>query len=215
MVLGINLQSTIKVLTQNSPWMIVETLPQNLTLRIHPKTNNPIKMLSSIPIVQQHCIIHTGKLIHPNQKGKNWVGNQATRLWISQVGSDPTNSRTFQSTPFVASKKRDTNCHTISGYPFLATIESDTIVVTSRQTKKPAKKMRTSLKAQQEVALVILIYYWLVGEQKQLYQTFHYVLLSGRNNNNRARRFYLLLLLLLLSLLLLIIVMVLIQLFWA
>ena len=156
MVLGFNLQSTIKVLTQKNPWVIVETLPQNLTLRIHPKTNNPIKMLSSIPIVQQHCIIHTGKLIHPNQKG---VGNQATRLWISQVGSDPTNSHTFQSIPFVASKKSDTSCHTISGYPFEATKNSDTRKVTRRQTKKSAKKIKNLLKAQQEVALVILIYY--------------------------------------------------------
>ena len=53
----------------------------------------------------------------------------------------------------------------------------------------------------------------MVGEQKQLYLTFHYVQLSCRNNN-KARRFYLLLLLLLLSLLLLIIVLVLIQLLW-
>ena len=149
MVLGINLQSTIKVLTQNSPWVIVETLPQNLTLRVHPKTKNPIKvqMLSSIRIVQQHCIIHTGKLIHPNQKGKNWVGNQATRLWISQVGSDPTNSHTFQSTPFVASKKSDTSCHTVSGYPFVATKNSDTRKVTRRQTKKSAKKNKKLVKS--------------------------------------------------------------------
>ena len=45
------------------------------------------------------------------------------------------------------------------------------------------------LKLQQEVLLVIHSYYWLVGNLKQLYQTFHYSPLSRRNNNNAIMQY--------------------------